>query len=97
MSIQTILLLTVIGLAAGILSGMVGIGGGVVLVPALVFLLGLNQHQAQGTSLFVLSLPARFQTHLTPSRSLGKINFWSTYGLCFYSIDTRRLPRNQTR
>ena len=57
MSIQTILLLTLIGLAAGILSGMVGIGGGVVIVPALVFLLGLSQHQAQGTSLFVLSMP----------------------------------------
>ena len=57
MSLQTILLLTLICLAAGILSGMVGIGGGVVIVPALVFLLGLSQHQAQGTSLFVLSMP----------------------------------------
>ena len=69
MSVQTILLLTVIGLAAGILSGMVGIGGGVVLVPALVFLLGLNQHQAQGTSLFVLSLPVLV---------LAVFNYWKT-------------------
>jgi len=57
MSLQTILLLTIIGLAAGVLSGMVGIGGGVIIVPALVFILGLTQHQAQGTSLFVLSMP----------------------------------------
>lgn len=57
MSVQTILILVIIGLAAGMLSGMVGIGGGVVIVPALVFLMGLSQHQAQGTSLFILSMP----------------------------------------
>lgn len=57
MSIQTILILGIIGIAAGLLSGLVGIGGGVVIVPALVFILGLSQHQAQGTSLFILSLP----------------------------------------
>jgi uncharacterized membrane protein YfcA len=69
MSIQTILLLTSIGLAAGMLSGMVGIGGGMVIVPALVFLLGLSQHQAQGTSLFILSLPVLL---------LAVFNYWKT-------------------
>jgi hypothetical protein len=69
MSIQTILLLTSIGLAAGMLSGMVGIGGGMVIVPALVFLLGLSQHQAQGTSLFILSLPVLL---------LAVMNYWRT-------------------
>jgi uncharacterized membrane protein YfcA len=69
MSIQTILLLTAIGLAAGMLSGMVGIGGGMVIVPALVFLLGLSQHQAQGTSLFILSLPVLL---------LAVFNYWKT-------------------
>ncbi|MEN9968733.1 MAG: hypothetical protein RIR94_913 [Bacteroidota bacterium] len=69
MSIQTILLLTLIGLAAGMLSGMVGIGGGVVIVPALVFLLGLSQHQAQGTSLFILSMPVLL---------LAVMNYWRT-------------------
>ncbi len=57
MSIQTILLLAVIGLAAGILSGMIGIGGGIIIVPALVFVLGFSQQQAQGTSLGLLLLP----------------------------------------
>ena len=50
-------LLVLIGLLAGVLSGFVGIGGGVVMVPALVMLLGYSQHQAQGTSLAVLVLP----------------------------------------
>jgi uncharacterized membrane protein YfcA len=58
MSIQTIVLLVIVGLLAGMLSGLVGLGGGVIIVPALVFFLGFNQHQAQGTSLGILLLPA---------------------------------------
>jgi len=46
----------VMGLIVGVLVGLMGIGGGVVLVPAMVFLLGMDQHMAQGTSLF-LQLP----------------------------------------
>lgn len=46
-----------IGLMAGILSGLVGVGGGIIMVPALVFFLNYSQHQAQGTSLAVLTLP----------------------------------------
>lgn len=55
-----ILILVLVGLAAGILSGLVGVGGGVVIVPALVFFLGYSQHQAQGTSLGLLVLPVVF-------------------------------------
>ena len=58
MSLQTILLIILIGLAAGILSGLVGVGGGLIIVPALIFFLGYSQHSAQGTSLGVLLLPA---------------------------------------
>ena len=57
MSTETVLLLLVIGIAAGVLSGMVGVGGGLIVVPALVFFLGFTQHQAQGTSLGLLLLP----------------------------------------
>ena len=57
MSIETILLLIIVGLAAGVLSGMVGVGGGIIVVPALVIFLGFSQHQAQGTSLGLLLLP----------------------------------------
>jgi len=46
-----------LGLAGGIASGIFGIGGGVVLIPAMVFLFGLTQHQAQGTTLAVLVPP----------------------------------------
>lgn len=74
MSLQTILLLTLIGLAAGMLSGMVGVGGGIVIVPALVFLLGLSQHQAQGTSLFILSLPVLLLAVMNYWRS-GNVNW----------------------
>ena len=58
MSGQTLVLILIIGLVAGILSGLVGIGGGIIIVPALVYILGFDQHQAQGTSLGILLLPA---------------------------------------
>lgn len=53
----TIFILLVLGLLAGMLSGMVGIGGGIVIVPVLVYFLGFTQHQAQGTVLFMFLLP----------------------------------------
>ncbi|MGZ3865297.1 MAG: sulfite exporter TauE/SafE family protein [Bacteroidia bacterium] len=52
-----VLILLVVGLAAGFLSGMVGVGGGIIIVPALVYFLGFNQHQAQGTTLFMFLFP----------------------------------------
>lgn len=49
--------LLLLGLAAGILSGLAGVGGGIIIVPALVLFFGLSQHMAQGTSLAVLVPP----------------------------------------
>lgn len=46
-----------IGLLAGIVSGLIGIGGGIIVVPAFIYLLGMTQHQAQGTSLAMLLPP----------------------------------------
>lgn len=57
MTMQEVVVLVGIGLVAGLLSGFVGVGGGIVIVPALVYALGFTQHQAQGTSLFVLAMP----------------------------------------
>ena len=57
MDIQTLIILILIGLASGILGGMVGIGGGIIIVPALVYFLGFSQKMAQGTSLAILLLP----------------------------------------
>ena len=56
-SVSSIVVLVLIGLLAGILSGFVGVGGGLIIVPALVYIMGLSQHEAQGTSLGVLLLP----------------------------------------
>jgi uncharacterized membrane protein YfcA len=52
-----IFLYLLLGLVAGALSGLIGIGGGVIIVPALIFLFGLSQHQAQGTTLALLVPP----------------------------------------
>ena len=57
MTAQLVITVILIGLAAGMLSGMVGVGGGIILVPAMVFFLHYTQHQAQGSSLGVLVFP----------------------------------------
>jgi uncharacterized membrane protein YfcA len=50
-------IILLLGLGVGVLVGLLGIGGGVVLVPAMVYLLHMDQHLAQGTSLFILLPP----------------------------------------
>jgi len=57
MSISTILILVCIGVFAGIISGMIGIGGGLVIVPCLVYLLSFSQFGAQGTSIAAMLPP----------------------------------------
>lgn len=57
MSYSTILLLVGTGLLAGFLAGLIGIGGSLIMIPAMVFLLGMSQHSAQGTSLAVMLPP----------------------------------------
>ncbi len=52
-----VIILLFIGLVAGMLSGMIGIGGGVIIVPALVYFLGTSQHTAQGTTLAMFLIP----------------------------------------
>ena len=57
MSMYTILILILVGIAAGILGGLVGIGGGIIIVPSLIYFLSFSQKSAQGTSLGLLLLP----------------------------------------
>ena len=54
---HTVIILILIGISAGVLSGVLGIGGGVIIVPALMYLLGFTQHRAIGTSLAILLPP----------------------------------------
>lgn len=57
MDMLTLIILVLVGIASGMLGGMVGVGGGIIIVPALVFFLGFSQKMAQGTSLGILLLP----------------------------------------
>ncbi|HOK60245.1 MAG: sulfite exporter TauE/SafE family protein [Tenuifilum sp.] len=57
MSIAHLVLLLLIGLTAGFVGGALGLGGGIIIVPALIYLLNFSQHEAQGTSLMVLLFP----------------------------------------
>lgn len=57
MSTYTLIMLLIVGLAAGTLAGLVGVGGGIIIIPALVYFLGFTQKEAQGTSLGILLLP----------------------------------------
>jgi uncharacterized protein len=65
MHVFTLLGLLVLGVVAGCFSGLVGIGGGVIIVPALVLLFGFNEHTAQGTTLALLVPPIGILAALT--------------------------------
>ncbi|HLO82399.1 MAG TPA: sulfite exporter TauE/SafE family protein [Chitinophagaceae bacterium] len=67
MTLETLTIIIIIGLAAGILGGMIGIGGGLVIVPALIYFMAYSQKEAQGTSLGLLLLPVGI---------LGVINYY---------------------
>lgn len=57
MNLYVFIILILIGLAAGVFGGFVGLGGGVIMIPAMIYLLGMSQFEAQGTSLAVMLPP----------------------------------------
>ena len=57
MEIQHVIVIAIIGIAAGILSGLLGLGGAIIIIPALVMALGFSQQMAQGTTLMMMVLP----------------------------------------
>jgi uncharacterized membrane protein YfcA len=79
MEISTFLILGITGLAAGFLGGMVGVGGGVIMVPMMVFALGLSQKTAQGTSLAVMMIPLSIGVACYNYYKAGQVNI--TYAL----------------
>ncbi|MGD0172493.1 MAG: sulfite exporter TauE/SafE family protein [Halobacteriota archaeon] len=62
---DSIILYVLLGATAGVFSGLLGIGGGIILVPMLVLLVGLTQQQAQGTTLILLTAPFGLLAALT--------------------------------
>jgi uncharacterized membrane protein YfcA len=71
---MNIALYLLVGLLGGVISGMLGIGGGIVMVPALAFLFGLSQHQAQGTTLALMVPP------------IGLLAAWTYYKAGFVDL-----------
>lgn len=69
-----LLLYILLGLVAGFLSGLIGIGGGVIIVPSLVFLFGFSQHEAQGTTLGLLVPP------------IGILAAWTYYQQGYFNL-----------
>lgn len=67
MSITHLIILIIIGILSGLLAGIFGVGGAIIVIPALVFMLGLSQHDAQGTSLAFM---------LPPVGILATWNYW---------------------
>lgn len=74
MEAGTVILLVLIGVVAGTLSGLIGIGGGIIIIPALVFMLGFSQQMAQGTTLALMVPP------------IGLLAAWSYYKDGFVDI-----------
>jgi uncharacterized membrane protein YfcA len=71
---MNIVLYLLVGLLGGIFSGMLGLGGGIIMVPALAFLFGLSQHQAQGTTLALMVPP------------IGLLAAWTYYKAGFVDL-----------
>lgn len=80
-----IILFIIIGIIAGILSGMFGIGGGVIIVPALVFLCGFSQLKAQGTSLAILLPPVGILAFIEYYKK-GQVNLQAGILICIFLI-----------
>ena len=67
MEMNTLFILILLGLAAGMLGGFIGVGGGIIIVPAMVYFMGMGQHAAQGTSLAMMLPP------------IGALAVWNYY------------------
>jgi len=85
MDVMTIVILALTGVAAGFMGGMVGVGGGIVMVPAMVFFLGVSQQSAQGTSLAVLMVPVSAVAVYNYYKA-GEVNFRYAFVIALFFI-----------
>ena len=101
MSISTVLTLIAIGLMAGVFGGIFGVGGAVIMIPALVYFLGVDQHTAQGTSLAVMLPPIGLFAAYNYYKA-GQVDIWYAViiavtfmiGGYFGSMIALKLPEN---
>jgi uncharacterized protein len=75
MNLTTIIILVIIGLMAGVFGGIFGVGGAIIMIPALVYFLGVDQHTAQGTSLAVMLPPIGLFAAYNYYKE-GQVNIW---------------------
>ena len=75
MNLTTILILVIIGLMAGVFGGMFGVGGAIIMIPALVYFLGVDQHMAQGTSVAIMLPPIGLFAAYNYYKA-GQVNIW---------------------
>ncbi len=75
MNLTTILILIAIGLAAGAFGGLFGVGGAIVMIPAMLYFLKMDQHLAQGTSLAVMLPPIGLFAAWNYYKA-GQVNIW---------------------
>ncbi len=101
MDTTTMLILIAIGLMAGVFSGIFGVGGAVIMIPALVYFLSVDQHTAQGTSLAVMLPPIGLFAAFNYYKA-GQVNVWYAViiavtfmiGGYFGSMIALKLPEN---
>jgi uncharacterized membrane protein YfcA len=75
MNLTTIIILVIIGLMAGVFGGMFGVGGAIIMIPALVYFLGVDQHTAQGTSIAIMLPPIGLFAAYNYYKA-GQVNIW---------------------
>ena len=75
MNLTTIVILVMIGLMAGVFGGMFGVGGAIIMIPALVYFLGVDQHTAQGTSVAIMLPPIGLFAAYNYYKA-GQVNIW---------------------
>jgi uncharacterized protein len=75
MNLTTIIILIAIGLMTGVFGGMFGVGGAVIMIPALVYFLGVDQHTAQGTSVAIMLPPIGLFAAYNYYKA-GQVNIW---------------------
>jgi len=104
MNLITIIILVIIGLMAGVFGGMFGVGGAIIMIPALVYFLGVDQHTAQGTSVAIMLPPIGLFAAYNYYKA-GEVNIWYAViiatafliGGYFGSVIALKLPENLMR